>query len=84
MVDFFNKYDNGMDCGYKLLVGIYTLEEVLPYLNKMFLPFDPTEDFIVVEDLDHMIEYYENLEEYEKCQKILDIKNNTVSETILT
>mgnify|MGYP003662646746 CR=1 FL=1 len=48
----------------------------------LFIEITPI--FIEVEDLDHMIEYYENLEEYEKCQKILDIKNNTVSETILT
>ena len=45
-------------------------------LDGVILPFDPTEKYIDVEDIDHMISYFEEKEEYEKCAFLKNFKSN--------
>jgi|TARA_B100001094_G_C17550750_1_gene493639 hypothetical protein len=75
MDDFLETYDIGMTVGYSLLIGQRKLEEVAIYLDSIYLPFDPTKEYIDVEDIDHMISYFEEIEEYEKCAVLKNFKS---------
>ncbi len=76
MDDFLQTYDDGMSVGYALLIGQHTIEDVAFFLDGVILPFDPTEKYIDVEDIDHMISYFEEKEEYEKCAFLKNFKSN--------
>jgi hypothetical protein len=59
---------------YKLLTKKELLEDLID-LDEGIFPFNPT---IKIEDdsvYDKIIDYFCELEEYEKCQEILNIKN---------
>ena len=45
MDDFLETYDIGMTVGYSLLIGQRKLEEVAIYLDSIYLPFDPTNEY---------------------------------------
>ena len=75
MDDFLQTYDDGMSVGYALLIGQHTIEDVAFFLDGVILPFDPTEKYIDVEDIDHMISYFEEKEEYEKCAVLKNFKS---------
>jgi len=75
MDDFLETYDIGMTVGYSLLIGQRKLEEVAIYLDSIYLPFDPTNEYIDEEDVDHMISYFEEIEEYEKCAVLKNFKS---------
>ena len=75
MDDFLQTYDDGMCVGYGLLIGQHTIEEVAFFLDSLILPFDPTQEYIEVEDIDHMINYFEDKEEYEKCAVLKNFKS---------
>ena len=51
----------------------YTGEDAMFYGN----PLDMT-----VEDINEVINYFENTEEYENCQQLLEIKDDKVAELI--
>ena len=76
MDDFLQTYDDGMSVGYALLIGQHTIEDVAFFLDGVILPFDPTEKYIDVEDINHMISYFEEKEEYEKCAFLKNFKSN--------
>ena len=60
---------------YKVITGEMTVEQLMDQAEDMiFLPFDPgvPETFMLVAD--DMIQYFEDTEEYEKCSKIMKIK----------
>lgn len=61
---------------YKVITGELSVEELLEQADDMiFLPFDPSapETFMMIAD--DMIQYFEDSEEYEKCSRIMEIKN---------
>tara|TARA_B100000902_G_scaffold333740_1_gene332457 strand:+ start:722 stop:982 length:261 start_codon:yes stop_codon:yes gene_type:complete len=60
-------------CGVEDILELYTGEDAMFYGN----PLD-----MQVEDIDEVINYFENTEEYENCQQLLDIKNDKVAEVL--
>ena len=66
-----------MEYSYQILTGRKTFEEVLEEdVDDLVLMFNPKEKVIVMVDdiYDILIEYFVTLEEYEKCQEILEVK----------
>jgi len=66
-----------MEYSYQILTGRKTFEEVLDEdIENLVLMFNPAKEVIVMVDdiYDILIEYYVELEEYEKCQEILEVK----------
>tara|TARA_R110000803_G_scaffold48837_1_gene101444 strand:- start:1185 stop:1409 length:225 start_codon:yes stop_codon:yes gene_type:complete len=55
---------------YDVLAENLTVEDVMVTTNS-FMLFNPTEG-IKSDTCDTLLEHFEDLEEYEKCQKILD------------
>ena len=55
------------------ILELYEGEDAMFYGN----PLDMT-----IEDIDEVINYFENTEEYENCQQLLDVKNDKVAEII--
>ena len=55
------------------ILEIYEGEDAMFYGN----PLD-----IDIKDIDEVIKYFENTEEYENCQQLLDIKDDKVAELI--
>ena len=65
--------DKCMNNSYRVMTLKSTVDEILSKDKKaMFYgdPFDYTN-----EDIDEVIEYFENTEEYEKCDELLNEKN---------
>ena len=60
-------------CGVEDILELYTGEDAMFYGN----PLD-----MQIEDIDEVINYFENTEEYENCQQLLDIKNDKVAEVL--
>jgi hypothetical protein len=66
-----------MEYSYQILTGRKTFEEVLDEdVEDLVLMFNPRRPVrVMVDDIyDILIEYYVTLEEYEKCQEILEMK----------
>ena len=55
------------------ILELYTGEDAMFYGN----PLD-----MQIEDIDEVINYFENTEEYENCQQLLDIKNDKLAEVL--
>ena len=55
------------------ILELYTGEDAMFYGN----PLD-----MQVEDIDEVISYFENTEEYENCQQLLYVRNDKVGEII--
>ena len=67
-------YHHSMVNAYKLLTKKESLTNLIE-MEESHFPFNPT---IKIEDdsvYDKIIDYFCELEEYEKCQEILNIKN---------
>jgi len=75
MDDFLETYDIGMDVGYSLLIGKHSFDEVAIFLDNVILPFDPTDEYIDIDDINHMINYFEEKEEFEKCAVLKNFKS---------
>ena len=60
-------------CEVEDILELYTGEDAMFYGN----PLD-----MQVEDIDEVINYFENTEEYENCQQLLDVKNDKVAEVL--
>ena len=60
-------------CEVEDILELYTGEDAMFYGN----PLD-----MQVEDIDEVINYFENTEEYENCQQLLDLKNDKVAEVL--
>ena len=60
-------------CEIEDILELYTGEDAMFYGN----PLD-----MQVEDIDEVINYFENTEEYENCQQLLDVKNDKVAEVL--
>ena len=60
-------------CEVEDILELFTGEDAMFYGN----PLD-----MQVEDIDEVINYFENTEEYENCQQLLDVKNDKVAEVL--
>ena len=71
-------YNRAMENAYLLVTGKKTLEELLTKdVEDIPLPFDPeNEDGRSSDILDILIVYYEEMEEYEKCAELTNLKTN--------
>jgi len=63
---------------YGVLTNRCSVEDILEQyegIDAMFYgnPYD-----ITIEDIDEVINFYENTEEYEKCSELLNIKNDKI------
>jgi len=74
------EFNTAMDNAYNFITGKVTLDTLVTDLSiggvhTYVLPFDPEKETGTdPETLDLVIENYESLEEYEKCQVLLKIK----------
>ena len=76
------RYERSMQNAYGLITKEITLDDVFydyeqnGEIEEFYLPFDPLEsDGRDAATIDLVIEYMESNEEYEKCAKLLKIKN---------
>tara|TARA_R100000781_G_scaffold114228_1_gene84520 strand:+ start:409 stop:684 length:276 start_codon:yes stop_codon:yes gene_type:complete len=71
-------YNRAMENAYLLVTGKKTLEELLTgNVKDIPLPFDPeNEDGKSSDVLDILIVYYEEMEEYEKCAELTNLRKN--------
>ena len=60
-------------CGVEDILEMYKGEDAMFYGN----PLDMT-----VDDIDEVMFYFENTEEYEKCQQLLYLRNDKIGELI--
>ena len=70
--------DEGMHNSYLIITGKMTFQDILDRdHDSIAILFDPDKDKETWDDeiIDRVIEYYADLEEYEKCQELLRIKN---------
>jgi|TARA_R100000030_G_scaffold18227_1_gene12504 hypothetical protein len=91
-VDFLEdieNYEKAMYNAYKLIVKDMTLDDFFEdysntqELTDLYLPFDPLEsDGRDPGTIDIVITFMESMEEYEKCQKLLDIKTKCLKTQI--
>ena len=75
-------FDNMMRNSFGVLTNRCTIDDILENYSgtdAMFYgnPYDMTTD-----DIDEIIFFYENTEEYEKCSELLSIKNDIIAEKL--
>ena len=75
-------YNSAMDNAYDFVTKKVTLDDIFETTDKdgqippFYLPFDPIEsDGRDEATLDLLIEHFTETEEYEKCQELVNIKN---------
>ena len=64
--------DKCMNNSYKVMTFKSTVEDILEKDNKAMFYGNPLN--YTIEDIDEVIEYFENTEEYEKCGELLEEK----------
>ena len=71
------KYNQSMENAYMLIMGEGTVSEILDAnVDDFYLPFNPLEqDGRDDGTLDLLIEHFTQLEEYEKCAKLFELKS---------
>ena len=77
-------YNTAMENAYNVITGKISLNEVYIEMEESDedldfpLPFNPfLHEDISDEEVDHIIDHFIELEEYEKCQELLECKKNT-------
>tara|TARA_R110002012_G_scaffold278308_2_gene465880 strand:- start:1576 stop:1815 length:240 start_codon:yes stop_codon:yes gene_type:complete len=66
--------DDAMQNAYAILTGKYTFDALLEMYDELPLPFNIEQE---EPDYDAMIEYFIEIEEYEKCNELLKLKNES-------
>ena len=61
-------------CGVEDILEMYEGEDAMFYGN----PLDMT-----IEDINEVIKYFENTEEYENCQQLLYVKNDKIVDNLV-
>ena len=76
-------YNTAMENAYNVITGKISLDEVYIEIEESDeeldfpLPFNPfLHENISDEEVDHIIDHFIELEEYEKCQELLECKKN--------
>ena len=59
-----------------IFTGKSSFDDMINKDEKVWLPFNIFEKVDLGEILDMAIKYFEYIEDYKKCQELLDIKNN--------
>ena len=79
-------YNEAMLNAYDFITGQIDLNDIDVLIESGYdypLPFNPLkEDGLSESILDLVIEHFENADEFEKCQKLLSIKNNICQENL--
>jgi hypothetical protein len=77
-------YNTAMENAYNVITGKISLDDVYIEMEESDedldfpLPFNPfLHENISDEEVDHIIDHFIELEEYEKCQELLECKKNT-------
>ena len=68
-------YRESMTNAYLLITNKLTFDELFEY-NGCYLPYNPKSDNISDDTFDDLINYFCELEEYEKCGEIKKIKDS--------
>jgi|TARA_R110002020_G_scaffold189618_2_gene388868 hypothetical protein len=66
--------DEAMRNAYAILTGKFTFENLMDLADEVALPFNIEKE---KPDYDAMIEYFIETEEYEKCAKLVKLKNES-------
>ena len=77
-----NEYiEIGIKNSYLVMTGKLTVEELIENRANSVIFFTSPENY-TSKDIDEMIEYFENTEEYEKCMELVYIKNDLIHECL--
>ena len=71
-----------MNNTYGVLTNRCSVEDILDQYEGVDAMFYGNPYDITTEDIDEIIFFYENTEEYEKCSELLCIKNDKIAELI--
>lgn len=78
-------YNSAMDNAYNFITKKVTLDDIFESASEtgdimeFYLPFDPIDsDGRDEATLDLLIEHFTEIEEYEKCQELVNIKNKSL------
>ena len=74
--------DNIMRNTYGVLTNRCSVEDILEMYKGKDAMFYGNPYEITTEDVDEVISYFENTEEYEKCQQLLYVKSDKLAESI--
>tara|TARA_A100001201_G_scaffold46869_1_gene47316 strand:+ start:562 stop:834 length:273 start_codon:yes stop_codon:yes gene_type:complete len=74
--DEYELVDNAMDNAYSILTGKETYESLLfEGIDRIPLPFNPFNSNVKYNEVcDMLIEHYVQTEEYERCAKLVELK----------
>lgn len=72
-------FRTAMDNSYDVIVNNMSYEGIIAKDGVALFAHDFTEE-LLDDDLYNMIEYYESLEEYERCAKLLKVLNSIPNE----
>ena len=65
----------GINNSYLIMTGKSSIEELIESKSESIIFFTSPENY-TSEDIDEMIEYFEDTEEYEKCMELVYIQND--------
>ena len=74
--------DNIMNNTYGVLTNKCTVEDILEMYEGKDAMFFGNPYEITTEDIDEVINYFENTEEYEKCMQLVYVKNDIIAEVL--
>tara|TARA_Y100000592_G_scaffold49623_1_gene78590 strand:- start:127 stop:387 length:261 start_codon:yes stop_codon:yes gene_type:complete len=67
---------------YGVLTNKCSVEDILEQYEGTDAMFYGNPYDITIEDIDEVINFYENTEEYEKCSELLSVKDDKLAESI--
>ena len=68
---------------YGVLTNRCSVEDILEQYEGIDAMFYGNPYNITIEDIDEVINFYENTEEYEKCQELLYVKSDVMADGII-
>ena len=71
-----------MNNTYGVLTNRCSVEDILDQYEGTDAMFYGNPYNITTEDIDEVISFYENTEEYEKCSELLSVKNDSITEKL--
>ena len=72
--------DNIMNNTYGVLTNRVSVEDILEMYEGMDAMFYGNPYEITTEDINEVISYFENTEEYEKCMQLVYVKNDIIAD----
>ena len=74
--------DNIMNNTYGVLTNRCSVEDILEQYEGMDAMFYGNPYNMTLEDVDEVISFYENTEEYEKCMELVYVKNDIITDNL--